>query len=31
MNDTSLVYPMFAMVLLSFGILVTLFRTRRRC
>jgi hypothetical protein len=28
MNDYSLVYPMFAMVVLTFGILVTLFRTR---
>ncbi|MDP3937600.1 MAG: MAPEG family protein [Deltaproteobacteria bacterium] len=30
MNDYSLVYPMFAMVLLSFVILATLFRTRLR-
>jgi len=28
MNDHSLVYPMFAMVLLTFGVLLTLFRAR---
>lgn len=28
MNQYSLVYPMFAMVALTFGVLVTLFRTR---
>lgn len=30
MNRFSLVYPMFAMVLLTFGVLVALFRTRAR-
>ena len=28
MNDHALVYPMFAMVVLTFAVLVTLFRTR---
>ena len=30
MKDDSLIYPMFAMVVLTFGVLLTLFRTRAR-